>query len=100
MNIQRLKVAGLRAFDQEEFEFNPGMNLLVGVNGVGKTTVLDAVGVCLSKILPAVTSSRSRPLSFVAEDVRVKARAMTVELFFQLREKDFVFLLHKQRQQS
>jgi predicted ATP-binding protein involved in virulence len=100
MNIQRLKVAGLRAFEQGEFEFNPRMNLLVGVNGVGKTTVLDAVGACLSKILPTVTSSRSRPLPFVAEDIRVKARAMTVELFFQLGDTNFTFLVHKQRQRS
>ena len=41
MNIKRLELTHLRAFKHAEFNFIPGMNLLVGVNGVGKTTVLD-----------------------------------------------------------
>ena len=59
MNLKRLQVANLRAFEHAEFDFNPSMTLLVGVNGVGKTTVLDAVQLSLSKILPAATASRT-----------------------------------------
>ena len=76
------------------------MNLLVGVNGVGKTTVLDALRICVSKMLPAVTASRSRPIPFVAEDIRGKAAAMTVRLFLELEKRDFEFLVHKQREHS
>lgn len=100
MNIKRLQLARMRAFEQVELDFDPGMNLLVGVNGVGKTTVLDALRICLSKILPAVTSSRSRPIPFDAEDIRGKASAMTVRLFFELGKRDFEFLVHKQRERS
>src|SRR5262249_31726122 len=85
---------------QAEFDFNPGMNLLVGVNGVGKTTVLDALRICISKMLPAVTASRSRPIPFVADDIRRKAAAMTVRLFLELQKRDFEFLVHKQREHS
>jgi DNA replication and repair protein RecF len=41
--IQRLQVAGLRRFAQAEFAPAPGFNLLVGDNGSGKTSVLEAV---------------------------------------------------------
>jgi predicted ATP-dependent endonuclease of OLD family len=100
MNIKHLQLARMRAFDQAEFDFTPGMNLLVGVNGVGKTTVLDALRICLSRILPAVTASRSRPISFDAADIRGKASALTARLFFELARKDFEFLVHKQRERT
>ena len=98
MNIKRLQLTRMRAFDQAEFDFNPGMNLLVGVNGVGKTTVLDALRICISKMLPAVTASRSRPIPFVTEDIRGKA-ADDSPAFLELEKRDFEFLVHKQREQ-
>ena len=100
MRIKQLEVAGLRVFEQAEFEFRPGMNLLVGVNGVGKTTVLDALCICLSKILPEITASRSRPLSFAGENIRANAKALTIKCTFDLEGKEFTFLLHKQREGS
>ncbi len=97
MRIEHLQIAGLRAFEQAELDFTPGMNLLVGVNGVGKTTVLDALRICLSKILPGLTASRSRPLSFVEDDIRALSKALTLEATFDLNGRGFSFLVHKQR---
>jgi len=76
------------------------MNLLVGVNGVGKTTVLDALRICLSRVLPAVTASRSRPIPFDVADIRGKAPALTARFLFELESKDFELLVHKQRQRA
>ncbi len=33
-----------RVFDSRRFEFSPGLNVIVGNNGVGKTTLLEAIG--------------------------------------------------------
>ncbi|MGE0681769.1 MAG: AAA family ATPase [Candidatus Binatia bacterium] len=96
MKIKQLQIANLRAFEQAEVDFRPGMNLLVGVNGVGKTTVLDSLRILLSKVLPEVTASRSRPLSFSMEDIRGNQEALTIKLQFELAETDFTFLVHKQ----
>lgn len=98
MIITGLEVTNLRAFKHAEFEFTPGMNLLVGVNGVGKTTVLDAIRICLSKTLPEITTSRSRPMPFTDEDIRADAPAMTVQLSFEVGGKGFQFLVHKNRE--
>jgi predicted ATP-binding protein involved in virulence len=70
MKIEKLELFNLRAFDEARFEFQSGMNLLVGVNGVGKTTVLDALRVCLSRILPQISSTKSRKLSLEVEDIK------------------------------
>ena len=82
MIVTRLKLTNLRAVDgRPSSRSSRAINLIVGVNGVGKTTVLDALRICFSKMLPAVTASRSRPIPFNAEDIRGKAAAMTVRLF-------------------
>ena len=100
MRIKQLKIVNLRGFEQAEFEFTPGMNLIVGVNGVGKTTVLDSLRICLSKIIPDMTASRSRKIPFVEEDIRVKSNFMTVNCTCEFQDKDFTFVVHKNRENS
>jgi DNA replication and repair protein RecF len=43
MRVTRLDVAGLRRFGQVSLAPGPGLNLLVGDNGAGKTSVLEAL---------------------------------------------------------
>lgn len=95
MRIKQLKIVNLRGFKQAELEFTSGMNLLVGVNGVGKTTVLDSIRICLSKILPDITASRSRKKSFDKEDIRIQSNFMTVDCTFELQDKEFTITVHK-----
>jgi energy-coupling factor transporter ATP-binding protein EcfA2 len=96
MKITRLNIAGLRAFEQAEFEFDPAFTLLVGVNGVGKTTVLEALRIALSRLLPQFTASRSRPETFAGNDLRDGDRSLTVDLDFRLNGADHHWLFHKQ----
>ncbi|MCB8750932.1 AAA family ATPase [Planktothrix agardhii] len=72
MQINRLTLTNFRAFEQAEFEFQPGMNLLVGINGVGKSTVLDAIRIMLSQLLPIVGVSKSKRLDFDVKDITVE----------------------------
>ena len=73
MEINRLKLSNFRGFKDAEFDFQPGMNLIVGINGAGKSTVLDALSIAFSKILPKLTVSDSKDnrLSFKANDVTI-----------------------------
>lgn len=43
MQITRLDIAGLRRFDRVSLAPGPGLNLLTGGNGAGKTSVLEAL---------------------------------------------------------
>ena len=45
MRIDKLSLTNFRGFPTVEFDFNPKFNLLVGENGSGKTSVLDALSV-------------------------------------------------------
>jgi predicted ATP-binding protein involved in virulence len=100
MIVNRLKIANLRAMEAAEFRFQPGFNLIVGVNGVGKTSVLDALGVCLSAVVKQVNKLRTRVEAFTPDDIRVGAEALTVECDITCRETDHTYLVHKPRETS
>lgn len=98
MKINKLELTGLRAFSQAEFSFQPGMNLIVGVNGVGKTTVLEALRVCLAKILPEITLSKGRKESFAITDIKIGMDALQVDCGFEINESKFQLTVQKKKQ--
>lgn len=100
MKITELRVASLRGFDQAQFRFDPGFTLLVGVNGVGKTTVLETLRICLSRLLPKITASKSRASDFDVDDIQVGASALTVDLNLSINGEAHHFLIHKPRTQT
>ena len=51
MWIKKITVSNYKAIHEMNIEFQPGMNLLIGDNGVGKTSVLEAIAVVLSGML-------------------------------------------------
>ena len=100
MIVTRLKLANLRAIEAAEFRFQPGMNLIVGVNGVGKTSVLDALGVCLSAVVKQANKLRGRVEAFTADDIRIGAEALMVECDVRLGGREHGYLVHKPRKAS
>lgn len=73
MKITRLSLDNVRAFDEAEFEFNPGFNLIIGINGAGKSTVLDAIRFCGSHLLPALQKMPFKPFGFGVDDIHSAA---------------------------
>ncbi len=100
MTVTRLKVANLRAIEAAEFRFQPGFNLVVGVNGVGKTSVLDALGVCLSAVVKRVNSLRGRVEAFSVDDIRIGADALTVDCGVRIGAREYAYLVHRPREAS
>jgi len=100
MIVARLKLANLRAIEAAEFRFQRGFNLIVGVNGVGKTSVLDALGVCLSAVTKHANKLRGRVEKFPGDDIRVGAASMTVECGVRIGARDHAYLVHKPRESS
>ena len=98
MRVTSLKLANLRAIETAEFRFQPGFNLIVGVNGVGKSTVLDALRICMSRILPSTTESRAKARSFSISDIRNGFPFLDAELSLAIGVDEFRFTRRQWRE--
>lgn len=97
MRVDRIRLANVRAIESAEFEFSPGFNVLVGVNGVGKTTVLEALSVVLSSVVRETNGLRDRAAAFNAHDIRSSSSALTVECSVSIGGTSYEYLVHKGR---
>jgi predicted ATP-binding protein involved in virulence len=70
MKIKSLSLTNYRGFERLELELDPHINVIAGINGVGKSSILDALRVVISKninhLIPGV---KMRPIEFNNEDV-------------------------------
>ena len=98
MQLKSLRLSQVRGFEQGEFEFNPGMNLIVGINGAGKSTVLDVLCILGSQILPRLSQYKSQRQKFQIEDIMHGRGALTAQLMFTVDHHDFKYLAHKPRE--
>lgn len=69
MKLESLSLAHCGGFEQLDIIFEPDVTLIAGVNGAGKSTVLHALAVLLSRALPEFTPSHSAPLYFTDDDI-------------------------------
>lgn len=47
--IKQIHIEGFKKFDSIDVRFNPHMNILVGENEAGKSTILEAIRVVLNQ---------------------------------------------------
>jgi len=66
MHIEEIHIQNFKLFDQKSFKFHPQFNLVVGVNGSGKTSLLKAIARVLTD--PMSTVSEALP-PFYDEDI-------------------------------
>ncbi|MDG4601476.1 MAG: AAA family ATPase [Defluviicoccus sp.] len=71
MRIERLSLANFRGFEQIELSFEDDVTVIAGVNGVGKSAILDALATLFSRALPVFTPSASKPRAFTDEDIQI-----------------------------
>jgi predicted ATP-binding protein involved in virulence len=74
MRIDRLEVQNFKKFAAQTFELHPHFTLLVGENGAGKTSVLDALAVSLGVWLtyPPDTGLRSSNRNILKAEIRLE----------------------------
>ena len=53
MHIKKLKLHNFRCYENLEIEFEPGLNVVVGENGRGKTAIFDGITIGLAEYLDA-----------------------------------------------
>ena len=85
MRLQSLKIAGFRGILDVTLEFPEQVNVLVGVNGVGKSAVLDCTAILLSRLIGRIRSSAGTGRFFSESDInnRFLETRNEIEISFQ-----------------
>lgn len=69
MHFQSVIIENFKAIEAMQIDFDPGINLLIGDNGVGKTCVLEALTVALGGFLSGISGVATRGIW--ESDVRI-----------------------------
>ncbi len=69
MKVKSLNLHNFRQFIDLDVNFNENINVFVGVNGAGKTSILDALAIMLSRLIGRIQSSHGTGRFFVDEDI-------------------------------
>jgi energy-coupling factor transporter ATP-binding protein EcfA2 len=88
MRVTRLSLENVRAITQAKLTFQAGFNLIVGVNGVGKTTVLEAISRGLAQAIEQTSKLAVSQPVLAAKDIRHGAIAATTLLELELADQN------------
>lgn len=97
MRVTSLKLVNVRAIEALEFRFQSGFNLIVGSNGVGKTTVLHTLSVLLSAIMKQANTHRSAVRYFGVDDIRIGTNTLTAECAALIEGVEYRYLDYRPR---
>ncbi len=71
MRVEKLELTNYRGFSRLSLDFPSQATVLVGVNGIGKTAILDAIAVMLSRMVPNIPLKKKvEPRSFRPLDIQ------------------------------
>jgi len=62
MKINKLEIQNFKCIENATIKFNSSMTVLIGDNGTGKTTILDALSFVLGAFLTGIDGTPKRPL--------------------------------------
>ena len=73
MKITEIELNNFRRFKKIQINFDERLNLIVGINGSGKTGILDALAILLSRLIGRIQSSHGTGRFFTDSDIQIGA---------------------------
>lgn len=86
MLVRKIQLANYRALSTWEQEFDTQFNVIIGVNGIGKTSILEALAILLSRVLPRVTPAKGGYRRFAPDDLRADTESITARVWLQFND--------------
>lgn len=70
MKIKSIHIENFRSAKDLKIDFDDNLNVLVGVNGAGKTTILETLTLCLSWLIKRIQRQNSSGIMISESDIR------------------------------
>ena len=94
MTIEKIEVENFRGFKgKHEVVFQPDVNVFVGVNGAGKSSVLDVLGIIMGDLISKITHYYYSPLALGSGDVSFETPQTVIKAAF-LQDSDKAFFIN------
>ncbi|MDF5724390.1 MAG: AAA family ATPase [Rhizonema sp. PD37] len=102
MKIKRLKITSFRRISDLTLLFDENQpTVLLGINGVGKSSILDCLAILLSKLTGRIQESLDSTRSLSEQDIMNGSEQTEIEITVSLDEgREFTWLVNKQKEGS
>jgi predicted ATP-binding protein involved in virulence len=81
MKLRQFQASGFRGLEKVDLIFDAGRTFaVVGVNGAGKTSILDGIAVALSRLEARIRTSHGRGREIREDDVRVGSKRLDLRV--------------------
>lgn len=74
MFLKKIRISNFKAIEDKEIELEKGFNLIIGDNGVGKTSILEAISVALGGFIAGIDGIKTK--HFTKDEIRCKNELM------------------------
>ena len=86
MIVRQLRLANFRAFEHIELTFEEDLNVIAGINGLGKSSILQALAALFSHAIPGFTPATTRPTYFTDEDIYCDEPLLDISAIFSVED--------------
>lgn len=87
MKIKSLSLLNFRGIEKVSVDFTQRTTAFVGINGVGKSTVLDAIAIAISQLTWRINGHAQKARPIAVDDIRHGADFARIEITVELREQ-------------
>lgn len=82
MKFERIQLTNFRAFKSLDLELHPQLNVIAGINGAGKTTVLDACAMSMSYLISQLSEEHQHNLKPHDLDIHNTEKELSLDVLF------------------
>ena len=95
MKIKNIHIKNFRSAKDLDIDFDDNLNVLVGVNGAGKTTILETLTLCMSWLIKRIQRQNSSGLMISDSDIRYDSEFASIRIVCTENDKDYSWELVK-----
>lgn len=81
MYVKKITLENFRGLSKIDVELDEHLNVIVGVNGVGKSAILDALAIMLSTLTERIRGNAQKARQFSPEDIRSGSQGLSCSIY-------------------